>query len=81
MIDVRSRQEQEADTQGQGVSSALFSALEAAARAAGCPRLRTYARLMTEPAFARCGFHVIAHDTSERSGQVLARAVMEKPLT
>ena len=67
--------------QGQGVFSALYAALEAHARKCGVERLWTHSSLMAEPAFAARGFHVIARETVERSGETLARAGMEKVLT
>lgn len=70
-----------ASAQGRGVFSALYSALEKDARAAGLPRLRTHASLMAQPAFEARGFHVIGHETVERGSEVLARAEMEKSLT
>ncbi|WP_299722360.1 GNAT family N-acetyltransferase [uncultured Tateyamaria sp.] len=70
-----------ADAQGQGVFSALLAVLETYALAQSCPRLWTHASLMAEGAFAARGFHVIARETVERAGQMLARAKMEKVLT
>ena len=70
-----------AAAQGRGVFSALLAALEAEARDRTVPRLWTHASLMAQPAFIARGFHVIRHETVERSGQRLARAEMEKVLT
>ena len=70
-----------AAAQGRGVFTALYRALEHQARAQSLPRLWTHASLMAQPAFAAVGFHVIAHETVTRSGEVLARAEMEKVLT
>ena len=70
-----------AAAQGQGIFSALFAALEAEARDRTLARLWTHASLMAQPAFIARGFHVIRHETVERSGQRLARAEMEKVLT
>lgn len=69
-----------ADAQGCGVFSALCAALEAVARQRSLPRLWAYASLMAQPAFTARGFHVIAHETVARRGQVLNRAQMEKVL-
>lgn len=70
-----------ASAQGRGVFSALYSALEKDARAAGLSSLRTHASLMAQPAFEARGFHVIRHETVDRYGETLARAEMEKRLT
>jgi putative acetyltransferase len=69
-----------ASAQSRGVFSALLSALEKDARAAGLPRLRTHVSLMAQPAFEARGFHVIGHETVERGSEILARAEMEKSL-
>ncbi|MEM6372438.1 MAG: GNAT family N-acetyltransferase [Pseudomonadota bacterium] len=67
--------------QGRGVFSALYAAAECAARARGLDHLLTHASLMAQPAFAARGFHVIAHETVQRAGLMLARAEMKKVLT
>ncbi|WP_299648965.1 GNAT family N-acetyltransferase [uncultured Tateyamaria sp.] len=67
--------------QGRGVFSALFTRVEADARAAGLRRVWVHASLMAEPAFAARGFSVIRRETVERHGQRLDRAEMEKVLT
>lgn len=70
-----------AQAQGAGIFGDLYTALEATARKRGLHRLWTHASLMAQPAFAARGFHVLRHETAQRSGQSLARAEMEKMLT
>ncbi|NNE51481.1 MAG: GNAT family N-acetyltransferase [Sulfitobacter sp.] len=64
--------------QGQGLFRRLFELLETEARRAGIRRLTTHASLMAQPAFLAVGFRVIRHEKIAQSGQMLARAEMEK---
>ncbi len=65
----------------RGVFRALFAAVEETARVHAMPRIWVHASLMAQPAFRAMGFLVMHHETVERSGQQLARALMEKHLT
>lgn len=70
-----------AAARGRGAFRGLHDTVERAARAQGLNRLWTHASLMAQPAFRAMGFKVIRHELSERAGETLARAEMEKPLT
>lgn len=63
-----------------GVASRLYAAVEARLQAAGVARLHTEASYTAKPFFASQGFEVIAHEEVTRSGVVLRRVIMEKPL-
>ncbi len=69
------------DHQGTGVFRALLEATEERARVWGEAKLSTHASLMAQPAFQAMGFQAIHHETVERAGEQLSRALMEKPLT
>lgn len=66
---------------GRGVFRALCDAVERRARQQAATRLSTHASLMAQPAFRAVGFAVIHHETVERAGQELPRALMEKRLS
>ncbi|MDG3042392.1 GNAT family N-acetyltransferase [Roseicyclus marinus] len=68
------------EAMGQGVAETLYAVLEGRARAAGLTRLETGASLLAERFFARRGWHVVARQTVERDGQLLANATMAKDL-
>lgn len=65
---------------GAGVFGRLFQMIEQRAHGQGNERLWTHASLLAQPAFRKHGFSIIQHETVTRSGEVLARAEMEKAL-
>lgn len=66
---------------GNGLFRAMYSEIEAWAKAKGLDHLETHASLMAEPAFAAVGFKVAERQSVERDGERLARAKMKKELT
>ena len=69
------------EARGQGAFRLLFESIEERARQLDVSRLWTHASLMAQPAFRAMGFRVIHHETIDRAGEQLRRALMEKPLT
>ena len=69
------------EARGKGMFRALAERIEEQARAARLSRLWTHASLMAQPAFQALGFQVIHHETVDRAGEQLRRALMEKVLT
>ncbi|MEM1074253.1 MAG: GNAT family N-acetyltransferase [Pseudomonadota bacterium] len=69
------------EARGRGGFRLLYEATELKSRSNGLKRLWTHASLPAQPAFRAMGFSVIQHETVERAGQLLRRAVMEKSLT
>ncbi|RJF86668.1 GNAT family N-acetyltransferase [Oleomonas cavernae] len=64
--------------QGQGIATRLLATVEAAARAAGLPRLHTEASITARPFFARRGFTVITAQSVSLGDQQLTNYRMEK---
>lgn len=65
---------------GQGLFRALYTAVQTHAKAQNLPRIHTHASLIAQAPFAAMGFQLVTHETVQRAGQTLARAVMEKRL-
>lgn len=68
------------DHRGAGLFRRLCAQIETGAREAAEPRLWTHASLTAQPAFQAMGFSIIHHETVERKGERLQRALMEKAL-
>ncbi|WP_085317204.1 GNAT family N-acetyltransferase [Derxia lacustris] len=65
---------------GRGVGRALLERIEAEARERGIAELHAEVSLTAEGFFARMGFSVVKRQLVQVRGEVLANAVMRKPL-
>ena len=65
---------------GRGAARLLVAEVEAVALAAGLIRLVTHASWRAVPVFERLGFTQVEVETVQVGGEVLTRALMQKPL-
>ncbi len=69
------------DHQGEGIASALLTAMEDRAHATGQSEITTDASLTAQPFFQRQGFRRLAEQEVERNGQTLRNCRMAKTLS
>ncbi|MEG2175365.1 MAG: GNAT family N-acetyltransferase [Oscillibacter sp.] len=70
-----------ASHQGQGIATALLSALEQHALAAGVTRFSTHASITAKPFFEKRGYQVVRENRVVRGEVTLTNFVMVKPTT
>lgn len=68
------------DLQDRGVGTALCDALEAHAKALGCPAVTTHASITAKPFFLARGYILLRSQQVERAGERLTNYVLKKLL-
>ena len=64
--------------QGEGIGTALMTAIEAEAARTGAAKLYLEASITARPFFAKMGFEIVGEEVKEYRGAVFQQALMEK---